>query len=106
MLNSLYGEHNNLLPTKINLAKRKVVDDDFCPLCGTTKTIIHALWEYPAACDVQGKGDNPLREWSLNGQYFWSFWIHLVDNTSKKKNQGIMLNYMYKHLVQKKHFSI
>lgn len=35
---------NNLLPAKVNLAKKKVVDEDFCPLCGNTETIIHALW--------------------------------------------------------------
>lgn len=40
----IWKVYNNLLPAKVNLAKRKVVDEDSCPLCGNTETIIHALW--------------------------------------------------------------
>lgn len=71
---------NNLLPTKVNLAIRKVVED-LCPLCGKAETILHAIWECPISSDVWGEGDSPLRKWSLNTQNFWSFWTQLVDNT-------------------------
>lgn len=63
---------NNLLPTKDNLANKKVIEDIFCPLCGSIKTIIHALWECPTSCNVWGEGDNPLRKWSLFVQDFWA----------------------------------
>lgn len=52
----------HLVPTKVNLAKRKIEEDTACPLCGATETPIHILWACPATCDVQGEGDNLLRK--------------------------------------------
>jgi hypothetical protein len=44
---------NNFLPTKANIFYKKVVDNIKCPCCESDdETIIHALWECPAACDV------------------------------------------------------
>jgi hypothetical protein len=44
---------HNLLPTKLNLFKQKVVDSNFCPCCEREEeTIIHALWECPSAQDI------------------------------------------------------
>jgi hypothetical protein len=46
---------NNLLPTKVNLFHKRVVDTMQCPCCGIEdETIYHALWECPAARDVWG----------------------------------------------------
>jgi hypothetical protein len=43
----------NILPTKINLKKKKITTDGFCPICESkAKSIAHALWECPAANDV------------------------------------------------------
>lgn len=52
---------NNLFPTKVNLAKKTVEKDNLCPICGNPKTILHALWECLATCDIWGEGVNPLR---------------------------------------------
>jgi hypothetical protein len=46
---------HNLLPTKDNLLRRKVVDDPNCPICKREpETVLHALWSCPAATDVWG----------------------------------------------------
>jgi hypothetical protein len=45
----------NLLPTRDNLYKRKVIQDPVCPCCGLeVETIIHSLWSCSAAKDVWG----------------------------------------------------
>jgi hypothetical protein len=45
----------NLLPTRDNLYKRKVIQDPICPCCGLeVETIIHSLRSYSAAQDVWG----------------------------------------------------
>jgi hypothetical protein len=47
----------NLLPTKHNLLKKGVVEDDLCPCCKIQEeSIIHALWIFPSAQDVWGSG--------------------------------------------------
>jgi len=44
-----------ILPTRVNLHKRKVVEDNLCPCCKReAETVIHALWSCPAAQDVWG----------------------------------------------------
>jgi len=48
---------NNLLPTKANLHKRKIVDDPLCPLCtGEPETVFHSIWGCPAAVAVWQEG--------------------------------------------------
>jgi ribosomal protein L37AE/L43A len=40
---------HNLLPTKDNLLRRKIVKEPHCPICGrVTETMYHAMWECPA----------------------------------------------------------
>ena len=43
----------NILPTRDNLCKRKIVADNTCELCKFDReSRIHALWECGVACDV------------------------------------------------------
>lgn len=72
----------NLVPTKANLAKRKIVEDSSCPLCGANKTLIHVIWFCPAAIDVWGEVSNPLRKWALIVDGFYAFWRELVKRGS------------------------
>jgi hypothetical protein len=51
----LWRACNDILPTKENLKKRGVVDDDLCRFCGIDReTIMHILWECPSSQDVWG----------------------------------------------------
>jgi hypothetical protein len=45
----------NLLPTRDNLYKRKVIQDPSCPCCSyAIETVIHSLWSCPATEDAWG----------------------------------------------------
>jgi ribonuclease HI len=49
---------NNLLPTKENLMKKRVVSEPWCPICEREpESVIHVLWECSAAKDVWGDND-------------------------------------------------
>jgi hypothetical protein len=47
----------NILPTRENLFKRKIISDHSCPVCGIEEeTISHILWQCPSAQDVWSVG--------------------------------------------------
>jgi hypothetical protein len=49
----MWKAEHNILPTKANLFKRRVVKDPICPCYKQEEeSIVHALWTYPAAMDV------------------------------------------------------
>jgi hypothetical protein len=51
---------NDSLPTRENLAKRKVITDSICPFCEQEmETCCHILWQCPSAKDVWSMG--PLK---------------------------------------------
>jgi hypothetical protein len=44
---------HDILPTRVNLVRRKVIEDNLCPVCKTEReTVIHVLWTCPVAQDV------------------------------------------------------
>ena len=44
---------NEILPTKLNLSKKRVIEDAMCPIClRFPELVVHALWECDAARDV------------------------------------------------------
>jgi hypothetical protein len=44
---------HNILPTRSNLSKRKVVEDNMCPCCKREReTAMHVIWSCPASQDV------------------------------------------------------
>jgi ribonuclease HI len=58
---------HDILPTKANLCKRKIIDDPLCPLCESeTETVLHALWQCPAAVDAWSMGCTRLQKKSFN----------------------------------------
>jgi hypothetical protein len=43
----------DILPTRVNLYWRKILDDPKCPICGREdETTIHILWECPSTMAV------------------------------------------------------
>ena len=49
----LWKACNNILPTKANLFKRGVTQDDKCPICNLEmESVGHSLWSCQAANDV------------------------------------------------------
>ena len=44
---------NEILPTRLNLSKRKIIADAMCPIClRFPKSVVDALWDCGAARDV------------------------------------------------------
>ncbi|XP_062171126.1 uncharacterized protein LOC133876913 [Alnus glutinosa] len=55
--NFLWRACQNALPTKQNLLRKGVVENDICPCCQLdVESVIHALWCCPGAQDVWGCG--------------------------------------------------
>jgi hypothetical protein len=53
--NFMWRACKNLLLTKENLMKRKVVEEPLCPICNLeVETTLHVLWDCPASIDVWG----------------------------------------------------
>jgi hypothetical protein len=62
---------HNLLPTKDNLLRRKMVDDPYCPICERElETVLHALWGCHAASDVWGCSKMVFQKCGFDGTDF------------------------------------
>ena len=58
---------HEILPTRVSLAKQKILDDDRCHSCKRfAETAIHAVWVCGAAQDVWFGSITPLQKWSTN----------------------------------------
>jgi hypothetical protein len=74
--NFLWHACHEILPTCVNLHRRKIVEDALCPLCGSEEeSIIYVLWQCPAIADVWSVGCKKLQKWSSEGSTF----LHLVE---------------------------
>ncbi|XP_042939333.1 uncharacterized protein LOC122274353 [Carya illinoinensis] len=66
---------NDLLATKWNLFKRKILDDPLCPTCQTdTETVMHLLWQCPTANVVWTEMTTPIQKWNVAEDDFLSMW--------------------------------
>lgn len=45
----MWQAYQNILPTKMNLACKKITENAFCLIYGAEETTIHSLWACPAA---------------------------------------------------------
>ncbi|KAG6700691.1 hypothetical protein I3842_08G125100 [Carya illinoinensis] len=69
------------LPTRANLAKRKVIEDPACPIClQSAETTEHILWECPSARDVWALSNRKLQKASSHSPHFVEMFEHLVDS--------------------------
>jgi hypothetical protein len=67
----LWRACHEILPTRTNLHRRKIVEDDLCHLCGQEEeTVLHVLWQCPAAADAWSVGCKKLQKWSSDGSDF------------------------------------
>jgi hypothetical protein len=81
----------NLLPTRENLCRRRVIQDPSCPCCGlAVESVIHCLWSCPAASDVWGD----LRSCFQKCSSFQFSFMHLLEycfQTFEKDKVELML---------------
>jgi ribonuclease HI len=77
----LWRACHEILPTWVNLYRRKIVEDALCPLCGREEeTVLHVLWQCPSTADMWSVGCRKLQKWSSNGRDF----LHLVEKAFNK----------------------
>jgi ribonuclease HI len=82
----LWKACSNILPTKQNLEKRRVVDNDGCNLCnGEIESVVHALWTCPAAQDVWGICDMRIQKSQSLGRDFQSVFADLAERCSMEE---------------------
>lgn len=79
--NFIWRACHNILPTKDNLMRRKVVKDPKCPICELEiETTFHILWECPSAMDEWGVSSTFFQKSSRNGPAF----IHVTEKVFQK----------------------
>jgi hypothetical protein len=67
----LWKALQNLLPTRENLAKKGVLRDTSCPICGLEEeTVLHIIWSCPSSKDVWGGGLIKLQKSGGEGNCF------------------------------------
>jgi hypothetical protein len=69
--NFLWRACHEILPTRDNLCRRKIITDSSCPLCGReSETAFHILWHCPSARDVWCVGNKRFQKCSFGGPDF------------------------------------
>jgi ribonuclease HI len=80
----LWRACHDILPTRKNLNRRKIVDDFFCPICERDiESGFHALWSCPAAMDVWSLGVVKFQKCSFQGPKF----LQVVEGVFRKCSQ-------------------
>jgi hypothetical protein len=84
--NFLWRACHRLLPTKDNLAKRKIVLDPLCSIClNEVETPFHVLWACPSAEDVWGVGNRIFQKIVIEkGDFFHVVEAVLVKGTKEE----------------------
>ncbi|KAF5478245.1 hypothetical protein F2P56_004821 [Juglans regia] len=76
----------SILPTKLNMWKRNVVEDATCPICKKEEeSIQHVLWNCPAANNVWVERSSGLHKWCCEEVDFIQLWQKLMKTLEKEK---------------------
>jgi hypothetical protein len=77
---------HNVLPTRSNLYRRKVVENFICPCCERfEETTLHALWACPAAQDVWDAKSSSFQKCSWEETCFFSLVEFCISSFSHEK---------------------
>jgi ribonuclease HI len=78
---------HNLLPTKDNLLRRRVVKEPMCPICEREpETVVHAFWTCSVASDVWGSSHKLFQKFEKEGSDF----MHIVNYMLRKGGVDIL----------------
>jgi len=82
----LWRACNNLLPTKLNLKHKRVVEDALCPICGREEEdTAHVLWCCPGAQDVWGGDASTFHKCVWDGNSFQLLLRYVLSKFEKDK---------------------
>ena len=74
--NFIWRACQDILPTRENLMRRKIVEDQLCPICGVEpETPYHIPWACPSAMDLWGVSCKKFQKCSFHGLAF----IHVLE---------------------------
>ena len=83
---------NDILPTKQNLSKQKIIEDEMCPICMRfPESVIHALWECEAAKDVWAGSLKILQKGVLGLADFTHLMEYLLDQIELHDMEEILV---------------
>jgi ribonuclease HI len=84
--NFLWRACNDILPTKENLCKRKIIMDPLCMFCGMeVESGLHILWQCPSTMDVRSGGCPKFQKCSSAGHDFLEVVEGLFDKCTKEE---------------------
>jgi ribonuclease HI len=84
----LWRACHEILPTRVNLRRRKIIDVSLCPICeAADEIVVHALWQCPAATDVWCVGDKKLQKMSLASLDFTQIVTIVFEKCSTEESQ-------------------
>lgn len=97
---------NNLLPTKNNLALRKIAPNPDCLIClREPETVVHCLWSCPSAVAVCQEGSRRLQKLALSATDGQGLVSQLFDKLTKEKVVARMIWLRRNTFVFEKKFS-
>ncbi|XP_035551510.1 uncharacterized protein LOC118349853 [Juglans regia] len=71
----LWKVGNDVLATRKNLWRRRVIESATCPICKREgETAMHILWQCPAARDVWAGSFRAIQKWTAEEDCFLAFW--------------------------------
>jgi ribonuclease HI len=103
---------NKILPTKDNLRRRKIIEEDSCFLCcRAIETTHHILWDCPSSQDVWSPSGRKLQKIHSGGENFCELIETLMERLMKnelelfvmivkgiwKRRNGVMHGEQFKH---------
>ncbi|XP_062145408.1 uncharacterized protein LOC133852660 [Alnus glutinosa] len=87
----LWRACNDILPTKNNLYKRKVVIDQLCPICNSeVESVGHALWRCVSAQAVWCCCEGPIQKSSVAAEEFIDIFDALCDRLEDTELEGFV----------------
>jgi hypothetical protein len=86
--NFMWRACHNILPTRDNLLKRRIIKDPWCPICGIeVETATHILWACPSAVDVWSSRERMFQKCDYTGMDF----LPLVEEIYEKGGKEMLV---------------
>jgi hypothetical protein len=83
--NFMWRALNDILPTKDNLRRKKILQEPLCPICGLEpETTLHILWECQSSRDVWSLGSRVLQKSAIYGENFKEVIENLLQRCSQE----------------------
>lgn len=89
---------NNILPTKDNLFRKNIIENNLCPICEREiETSVHVLWDCSIAVDVWGGMTCVFSKWKRHFSDFQLLWSEMIVNLNRESLElaSVMLYHLW-----------